>query len=166
MKAKETDMLKQASRFWVAVIASALIVSISSTARAQGNHVSRQQLKEQLTKTIAKVRTGESSNARTEAAEHLADLTRGIDPKLVDKGTIADLASLLDVSEDSVRGWVADCLGNLGPRAKMAVPKLLKILPEVECLNVSMSSDGDIRFALKRMGVTPPPPPKCGTTRD
>src|ERR1700680_2449973 len=121
MKAKETNMLKHGSRFYFAVIASVWIVLLSGTAHAKDDHMSKRQLKEQLTETMRMIRTGESSNARTDAAEHLADLTRGIDPKLVDKGTIADLVSLLDVPEDSVRYWVAACLGNLGPRAKGAV---------------------------------------------
>jgi hypothetical protein len=123
--------------------------------------MSKEQLLEQLTKTIVKVRTGKSSTARTDAAEHLAELTRGIDPKMVDDKTITDLVSLLDTSEDSVRSWVAASLGNLGPRARIAIPKLLKILSEVECLQLSMTSEGAIRVALRRMGKEPPPLPKC-----
>jgi hypothetical protein len=43
----------------------------------------------------------------------------------------------------------------------VAAPKLLRILPEVDCLQVSLSSAPSIRVALKRMGVNVPPPPDC-----
>jgi hypothetical protein len=60
---------------------------------------------------------------RTNAAEDLAGLTRDIDPQQVDGATLSDVIALLDSDEDSVRFWVAGSLGNLGPRAKAAVPK-------------------------------------------
>src|SRR5258706_9922519 len=114
-----------------AVIASVwMILLLSGTAHTKAGQPTEKQLTEQLTETVAKVRTGATSAARTEAAEHLAELTRGIDPNQIDDGTISELVSLLDVPEDSVRYWVARCLGNLGPRARIAVPKLQKILTE------------------------------------
>jgi hypothetical protein len=151
-------MLENGSKLCFAVIASACIFFQSGTAHA-GDPMS----KKQLTETIAKVRTGGTSMARTEAAEHLAELTRGISPNKVDDKTIADLVSLLDTSDDSVRYWVAASLGNLGPRARIAVPKLQKTLAAVDCLQGSKTSASGIRFALTRMGVTPPPLPTCGT---
>lgn len=153
-------MPKHESRFCLAVIAFALIASLFGTTHAQTDRMSKSQLTEQIAQTIKKVRMGKSSVARTDAAEHLAKLTQGIDPKKVDDTTIANLMSLLDTSEDSVRYWVACTLGNLGTRAKIAIPKLQKILAEVDCLQQSMNSASGIRFALEQMGVTPPP--KCG----
>src|SRR5512142_750273 len=87
----------------------------------------------QLKETIKTVRSDSSSDVRYRAAQHLADLTRAIDPRAVDDKTLADMVSLLDTNDDSVRLFVAGALGFLGPRAKVAVPKLLKILPEVDC---------------------------------
>ena len=111
--------------------------------------------------TMAKIRNGETSNSRTDAAEHLATLTRGINSQKVDETTLTEMVSLLDTQEDSVRAWVAASLGHLGPRAKVAVPRLLKLLPEVDCLRGSLTSAPAIRLALERMGEIPPPPPKC-----
>jgi len=159
MKTKESNMIKLGSKFCFALIAAACIFPLSGTAHA-GDHMSRKQLKEKLTKTIAEVRTGATSTIRDEAAQHLAELTRGIDPNKVDDKTIGDLVSLLDFQVG--RYWVAVCLGNLGPRARMAIPKLQQILAEEDCLQVSKSAAGGIRLALTRMGVTPPPS-KCGT---
>ena len=120
-----------------------------------------QQLKWQLSETMAKIRNGETSTSRTEAAEQLAMLTRGINPHNVDDTTLTEMLSLLETQEDSVRAWVAAALGHLGPRAKVAVPKLLKLLPEVDCLRGSLTSAPFLRVALKRMGEIPPPPPNC-----
>jgi len=115
----------------------------------------------QLQATISKVRTGKNITVRTKAAEHLFEMTRATVRKIDDK-TITELASLMDSSDDSVRYWVARCLGNFGPRARMAAPKLEHVLAEVDCLQGSKTSASGIRFALGEMGITPPPP-KCGT---
>jgi hypothetical protein len=145
-----------------------LSVAACATLMVMLNHMARASprttLLTQLRETIRKVRTMSGpSMARTSAAEHLSQLTKKIDPNEVDDKTLADLVSLLDTSDDSVRGWVAGALGYLGPRAKAAVPKLLNILPQVDCLNVSLSSAPAIRLALNRIGVTAPPPPNCET---
>ena len=130
---------------------------------SKNDNTPQKQLIAQLTETIAKLREMRGpSTARTNEAEHLSQITRKMNPKSVDDRTLADLISLLGTTDDSVRGWVAGALGNLGPRAKVAVPKLLEILPNVDCLNVSLSSAPAIRLALKRIGETPPPP-ACGS---
>jgi hypothetical protein len=111
----------------------------------------------QLADTIAKVRTGEPSAAR-EAAEELSHLTHRMSPNAVSDQAVADLISLLDIRDESVRYWVARSLGNLGPRASAAVPSLKRLLAEVDCLQGSKTSASGIRFALKQMEVTTTPP--------
>jgi hypothetical protein len=115
----------------------------------------------QIQETIVQVRTAGTVNLRADAAYCLGDMTRQIDSQDVDDKTFADLVSLMDSPDDSVRGGVAAALGFLGERAKPAIPKLLEILPKVDCLNGAMTSADAIRLALKRMGVTPPPRPCC-----
>jgi hypothetical protein len=110
------------------------------------------------------MQTEKPSRARTEAGERLADLTRGISPKKVDDRTVADLVSLLDIPDDSLHYWVAVALGNLGRRAKIAIPKLERILSEVQCSPAERTSEGGILFALHRMGVKPPPA-NCGSQK-
>lgn len=159
MKATKSNTLRKSAKLCFPVIACALICSLFGTGYATGDAVSQRQIK----RAIAEVRMGKSSTARTEAAEHVAGLTRRIDPKRVDDTILAELISLLDSPEDSVRAWVAAALGNLGTRAKVAaVPKLLALLPEADCLRGSLTSAPAIRLALARMGETPPRP-KCGT---
>ena len=138
-----------------------VLIALSPELCAQSHFVHKKQLKRQLSETMAKVRNGKTSTTRTDAAEHLKTLTRGINPYKVDDKTLAEMVSLLETHEDSVRAWVAASLGNLGPRAKVAVPRLLKLLPEVDCLRGSLTSASFIRVALKRMREIPPPPPNC-----
>jgi len=138
-----------------------ILIALSPELCAQSHSLPRKQLKRQLSETMAKIRIGKTGTARTEAAEHLATLTRGINSQKVDETTFAEMVSLLDTQEDSVRAWVAASLGHLGPRAKVAVPRLLKLLPEVDCLRGSLTSAPFIRRALERIGEMPPPPPKC-----
>jgi len=107
------------------------------------------------------VRRAETHKVRFEAAQHLAKLTRDVDPQLVSDQALVQLIALLDTPYDYVRLWVAGALGNLGPRAKPAVPRLLTLLPKVDCLRGSVTSAPVIRTALTRIGVTPPPIPDC-----
>jgi HEAT repeat protein len=116
---------------------------------------------EQIKGTMVKVQSDKTIDARTEAAEHLARLTKKISSKEVTEALVTDLTSLLDSPDDSVRYWVAMALGNLGPTAKAAVPKLEEILPKADCLNGAITSAGGIRHALIKMGIKPPPAPKC-----
>jgi HEAT repeat protein len=140
-----------------AVLAAALLCALCSGAQSTGRAV----LKRQLEETIASIRAGETLTIRTNAARRLAELTRSIDPEEVDDPTLKELVSLLSTNEDSVRAWVAASLGHLGPRGKVAIPVLLKLLPEVDCLGGDLTSAPAIRRALERMGETPPPRPEC-----
>lgn len=81
-----------------------------------------------------------------------------MNPNAVPGQTVTDLISLLDIPDDSVRYWVARSLGNLGPRAKAAIPQLQRLLAEVDCIQGTKTSASGIRFALTQMGVTTPPP--------
>jgi len=138
-------------------VLAAMLVCALCSAQSRGATVSKGQLEE----TIVSVQTGGTLTIRTNAAKRLSDLTRSIDPEEVDDPTLKELVSLLSTTEDSVRFWVAASLGHLGPRAKLAVPVLLKLLPEVDCLDGDLTSAPAIRLALKRMGETPPPRPEC-----
>jgi HEAT repeat protein len=142
-------------RYKVRLLGSFIALAFLMVGRA--NAAGDLMLNTKLEETIAKVRTEKSLMARTEAAERLAELTRGSNPKSVDDKTVADMVSLLDSPDDSVRAWVAAALGHLGRRAKLAVPKLLALLPEADCLQGDLTSAASIRPALRRMGVKPPP---------
>lgn len=59
-------------------------------------------------------------------AEHLAQLTKEIDPKKVDDKTLGDIVSLLDTSNDFVRAWVAGALG-LGSLSATLPPSFAQV---------------------------------------
>jgi len=130
----------------------AMLLTVGSL-RAAGDPAALRQIAE----TIATVRNGTPPTVRPRAAEHLYELTHGINPTTVDDKTVADMVSLLDTTDDSVRLWVAASLGNLGR---------LLALGQVECHGKSMPSAGAIRFALTRMGKKPPPPPCAPVKKD
>jgi hypothetical protein len=140
---------------------SVFAVLVIATARAS-NQKDDATLSNQLRESIERVRTTKGpSMARINAAERLAQLTKAINPKDVDDKTFDNLTSLLNTTDDSVRFWVAASLGNLGPRAKAAVPALLKDINEMDCTMGELTSAGAARMALKRIGVVPPPLPDC-----
>jgi hypothetical protein len=115
----------------------------------------------QIQATVAGVRSGKTVDARTESAERLANLTQQLPYTDVTVALVSSITPLLDSPDDSVRYWVAIALGNLGPAAKSAAPKLEEMLPEADCINGVITSARGIRYALLRMGIKPPPPPKC-----
>ena len=140
-------------------VAFCLVLSaVAGIAQTSGGPARMKQIKE----TIAEVRSDKTVDARTETAEHLASLTQKISSKEVTEALVTDMTSLLDSPDDSVRYWVATALGNLGPAAKAAVPKLEEMLPKADCINGAITSASGIRYALIKMGIKPPPPPKCG----
>ena len=121
-------------------------------------------LRKQIAEDVALIRTDNDVGNQIAAAKDLAQLTRGVYPSSIDDAELESIESRLDNPNDAVRLWVAASLGNLGPRAKSAVPKLLQLLHEVEagCPMVrGLSSSGAIRLALERIGETPPAPPHC-----
>ena len=146
----------------LALIATASIVLLSGASGAQASN-SERQFTGQLSQTIAEVRTGKSPTLRRQAAERLAELTRKPEAKKVDDTTVAELVSLLDTPDDSVLYWVARGLGNLGPRATIAIPRLQKRLAEVDCLQGSKTSASGVRYALSQLGV-PPSSPVCASS--
>jgi hypothetical protein len=135
-----------------------VLLAVTEIAEASGGPVVMKQIKE----TMAKVRSDKTMEARTEAAEHLASLTQKISGKEVTEALVTNIISLLDSPDDSVRYWVATALGNLGPAARAAVPKLQEMLPKADCINGAITSASGIRYALIKMGIKPAPPPKCG----
>jgi len=139
----------------------AVTVPIPGTIQASGDNMQLKQIKDEL----VMARSGKTVDIRTNAAEKLANLLRKVDPKEIDDQVMNDLITLLDTPDDSVRGWVAAAIGFLGPRAKSAVPSLLKVLPDADCVQGDLTSAGAIRLALKRLGVKPPPPSRCGSTK-
>ncbi len=141
-------------KYYTKVVANSLLLMVSSQAYAQGGEM----FMRNLSTSIVKVREDASPVVRTEAAKHLFELTKGVDPKLVNDETIVNIANLLDNADDSVRYWIARCLGNFGPRAKFVAPKLVNLLAEVDRLQGSKTSASGIRFALTQMGIVAPPP--------
>lgn len=144
-----------------ALFSMALCVVLSAMigiARASGGPASMEQIKG----TVAKVQSGKTVDARTDATEHLENLTRNISGREVTAKLVTDLISLLQPPDDSVRFYVVATLGNIGPNAKAAVPKLKKMLPKADCVNGVITTADAIRYALVRMGVKPAPQRKCG----
>jgi hypothetical protein len=116
---------------------------------------------ELLHRAIEKVRTGHTETERTFAADRLNEFVSELTQEEIDDRSISSLIALLEPREDGVRSSVAACLRDIGPRARAAVPRLLQILHEVECLNVSATSEQIVRQALERLGERSPPRKKC-----
>ena len=120
---------------------------------------------QELSAAIEELRSGkhevQPDANKDDAGLHLVHLLRRSRPDQVDDRTIADIESLLDSSDDYIRFWAAASLGELGPRAKVALPKLLKLLPVVDCIRGDLTSAGAVREALMKIGNVKPPFPSC-----
>jgi hypothetical protein len=117
-----------------------------------------------IRQSVDQILSMQPSEARLEAARRLFDLTR--EKKAAQSVSDADikaLISLLDDPDMSVQYWTAGALGNIGPRAKAAIPKLTGMLVKTDCLYLDKSPADAARYALKRMKAKLPPP--CPTSR-
>ena len=123
---------------------------------AVGSAKTMDDINTQLLGAIAKVRKAKTPATRYKAAERLGAITYEQDCSVVSDETIQALISLLDIEDDGVRMWVASDLGDIGPRAKAAAPKLISILSVSNCMTWDHSSASTIPIALKKMGVDPP----------
>lgn len=121
-----------------------------------GRAETKRDINQQLLDAIAKIRKAKTPATRCKAAQHLGAITYEKDCSTVDDKTIQALILLLDIEDDGVRMWVASNLGDIGPRAKAAVPKLISILSVSDCMTWDHSSAATIPIALKKMGVDPP----------
>jgi hypothetical protein len=121
------------------------------------NSQTDKRLDSRLQAAILSVRSAKSPDARYDAAEQLPTLTSKSRPGSVADSTVESLIGLLDDPDDGVRMFVAATLGNI--QAKAAIPKMLALLPAADCLDGTLTSSRSIRFALARMGVSPPPAP-------
>lgn len=151
-------MMKRTYRVSCAIAFAVLCVMPAIAAYSRDCPVTLEQVQEAVVQT-AKMK--DKAFYQSDTGEYLADLAKKIDPNKIDQKTLGELETLLDSDNDLIRYWGAVALGNLGPRAKPAVPKLLKILAKVDCLNGPITSANGIRYALKHIGVKAPPPPKC-----
>ena len=135
-------------------------VMAANGVKAQGDEIGM--LLKRIQETIVKVQTAPTLKRRRDAVEYLPFMILRIeDPWRIDEKTFNDLVSLMDSPDDVVRHDVAAAIGLLRERAKPAIPKLLEILPKVDCLDGVVTSADSIRMALVRIGVTPPPLPDC-----
>ncbi|MES1971426.1 MAG: hypothetical protein V4472_03145 [Pseudomonadota bacterium] len=114
-----------------------------------------------ITKDISQVKFGRNIYVRTGASKKLAIDAIFFKNKKINEKLFGEVVSLLDFPDDSVRYWVARAIGNLGASGRPAVPRLKKLLSEVDCLPGSKTSASGIRFALSQMGVPEPPHQKC-----
>jgi hypothetical protein len=76
-------------------------------------------------------------------------------PKEVSLTDVEALAGLMSDPDDGLRGWIAGALGQLGGKAKVAVPQLQWALQDRPCENRPANSASAIRLALSRIGAEP-----------
>lgn len=144
----------------LAVTATVLLVAIAPSVSfaARGDGISSKQ----LSALIVAVRVETDARKQELAAHKIPELLNGAELSSVDAKTLQDLSSLLDTSNDAVRRWVALSLSMFEGRAKFAVPRLLAILPSVDCANPRGPNSAEtIRFAIQSISGMSPPPTAC-----
>ena len=80
-------------------------------------------------------------------------------PNRLNDADIDFLAKLLSDDDDFIRGVAAGTLGDIGPRARRTAPQLAQALGEIVCVPGSLTSEGPIRVAFKKIEVDPPDVP-------
>ena len=110
---------------------------------------------------ISSIKASRDADFQGDEAEKLFLLLKDRKCDGLDKETLKEIIALLDVRHDGVRFWTARILGNIGPCARPAIPKLKQIVPQADCWPGGKTSASDIRETLKRFGEPSPPETIC-----
>lgn len=105
---------------------------------------------------VAAIEQETSQKRRIEDAESLFTWAVGPVPRQVADADIDAMAGLMRDPNDSIRLAIAGALGQLGPRAKRAMPALVQALRERPCENAPATSAAVIRMAIQRIGEVVP----------
>jgi hypothetical protein len=148
--------LGNARKWRVVARLMALLCAPLAGGMAHANPATARTIMVKIDSAVLDVRHEGTINARTDAAERLAGLVPSVQGKSARGALVGVLVKLLDSRDDGVRYWVARAIGNVGPAAKIAIPRLQKLLARVKCLNGAITSADGIRYALFQLGVKPP----------
>lgn len=143
--AGEQDALRRSA---CAIVCILMLLTQSGVGIAKGDATLKH-----VEAAISAVDSARSVDLQRAAAERLARLTRKPEAKSLSQRTIHAMTALLDYRDDTVQYWVATAIGNIGPAARDAIPKLEKMLPKAECVNGTITSASGIRYALRQLGV-------------
>lgn len=120
---------------WVALLAFLLVARLSATPTLAASGLDdRRDVTVRIRNLILRIETEQSSGTRADLGLQLSDLVRHTDPAEIGPGEIDAIARLLRSRNDSIRAWAAAALGDIGPRARRAIPALEKALREVPML--------------------------------
>ena len=110
---------------------------------------------------ISSIKDSRDVDFQGDEAEKLFFLLKDRKCDGLDKETIKEIISLLDVRNDGVRFWTVRVLGRIGPCGRAAIPKLKQIVPQADCWPGGKTSASDIREILNRFGERSPPETIC-----
>jgi len=109
----------------------------------------------EISRTLHELEKSAPSGVRGEKAGDLAVHLLRTGNACVTAGDIKSLIRLLNDQDDAMRYWSAVMLGNIGPRARSAIPVLKADLAERPCEGLGINSAQAVRYALRQFGEHP-----------
>ncbi|GAB2801458.1 hypothetical protein GCM10027021_26250 [Dyella kyungheensis] len=125
----------------------------------ESNNAAPQNGASHVQQVVAAIEQETSQKRRIDEAESLYMWVAGPAPRQVADADIDAMAGLMRDPNDSIRLAIAGALGQLGPRAKRAMPALVQALRERPCENAPATSAAVIRMAIQRIGQVVPDVP-------
>ena len=114
-----------------------------------------------ITYLVDEIKIQKDEKLKVASLVYLSEISRYSSDVKNSRQSIAEIESLLDIRDDEVKYWTARALGNIGPGAKSAIPKLKSMLIKSDCLKGSVTSASAIRVALTKLGEREPPHAIC-----
>src|SRR6476660_5496458 len=113
-------------RLWNGKLAIVLFVLVASYAPVEvfAQPISPSANSVKIERIVAEVRAEQDIGKRTNLIQKLAIDLQYVDSSSIDDEAIDAITQLLLDRDDSVVNWAAGALGNIGPRAKHAIPAL------------------------------------------
>jgi hypothetical protein len=133
-----------------------MLIMIGGTGKITGLNAATTSKSETMLIEIEKIKQESSSMQKAAHAYQLFFAIRQQPLNEITDEIVSELATLMGDPNDAVRLWVAMSLAHIGPHASASIPALESALKEIECIYGSVTSEPAIRFALAKMGRSPP----------
>jgi hypothetical protein len=102
-------------------------------------------------KYICVIHGSRSDKDRLHAAKKLSDLTE-VHGALITERQIRQISSFLNDPNEGIVIFASDSIGNIGPRAKLAVQSLEEVLEKYSCASGDVTPYAGAAYALKKIG--------------
>lgn len=146
-------LLRAVVTLWIIGVGMCLMTAIPGLAKPPLEPACRNN---EITKTLHELEYEAPTLHRYEKSGDLAASLAKSGSRCITPDGLRTLTRMLRDKDDAMRFWAAAMIGNIGPRARSAIPALKRALAERPCEGIGLNSAQAVRRALSKLGERPP----------